>query len=306
MAAKQGGTMKGIFTIPSTPFNEDLSIDIPGFRNMVQFCIDCKAHGLVYPVNASEFTNLSDEERMILAKEMVTVTAGKIPTVIGVAASTKQNAMKFAAHARETGASAVIAMPPYVRVRPFSEDVIFDYYQGISDAAQIPVFIQNYVPPVGTDMSPEFLLRLCREIEWVQYIKEETIPSTLKMQNLFDANDGSCKGVFGGSGCRYLIEEYRRGSCGNMPGCHVTDVCVAMWDALEKGDNKKAMQIYKDMAPLFFYETQLPGTYKEVLKRRGIIKCSASRNTGNKTNDSISSGYLDEALAILKPYMTVV
>jgi 4-hydroxy-tetrahydrodipicolinate synthase len=297
--------VRGIFSIPSTPFNADLSIDVSGFRNIVQFCINCKAHGLVFPVNASEFTYLSDDERFTLSREMVKIADGKVCTVIGIAASSKTNAMKFAAHAREIGASAVIAMPPYVRVRPFSEDVLFDYYQGISDTAQIPVFIQNYVPPVGTDMTPSFLLKLCREIEWVQYIKEETIPSTLKMQKLFDASDGSCKGVFGGSGCRYLIEEYRRGSCGNMPGCHVTDVCVALWNALESGDNKTAMQVYKDMAPLFFYETQLPGLYKEVLKRRGVITCSATRNSTGNQYDAIGSKYLDEILAILKPYMTV-
>jgi len=297
--------MRGIYTIPSTPFNEDLSIDIPGFRNIVQFCIRCGAHGLVYPVNASEFTTLSDDERNILSEELVKITNGKIPTVIGIAATSKNYAMKFAAHAREIGATAVIAMPPYVRARPLSEEIIFDYYQGISDAGKIPIFIQNYVPPVGTDLGSEFLLKLCREIEWVQYIKEETIPSTLKMQNLFDANDGSCKGVMGGSGCRYLIEEYRRGSCGNMPGCHVTDVCVALWNALEKGNNDLSMHIYKDMAPLFFYETQLSGTYKEVLKRRGIISCSASRNSSNKPLDEIGSKYLNEVLEILKPYMTV-
>jgi 4-hydroxy-tetrahydrodipicolinate synthase len=297
--------MRGIFTIPSTPFKEDLSIDVEGFRNIVRFCVNCGAHGLVYPVNASEFTVLSDEERMTLSKIMVDTVAGKIPTVIGVAATSKQTAMKFSAHAREIGANAVIAMPPYVRTRNFSEDVLFDYYRGISDAGKIPIFIQNYSPPVGTDMSSEFLLRLCREIEWVQYVKEETIPSTLKITALMDANDGSCKGIFGGSGCRYLIEEYRRGSCGNMPGCHVTDVCVVLWNALEAKDEKKAMQIYRDMAPLFFYETQLPGTYKEVLKIRGIIKCAASRNVLYRKPDEIGAGYLNEAVSILKPYMTV-
>jgi 4-hydroxy-tetrahydrodipicolinate synthase len=119
--------MRGIFTIPSTPFKEDLSIDIPGFRNMVKFCIDCGAHGLVFPVNASEFTNLSDDERLVLAEEMVKIAEGKIPTVVGVAASTKQGAVKLASHAGRIGASAVIAMPPYVRVRPFPDELIFDY-----------------------------------------------------------------------------------------------------------------------------------------------------------------------------------
>lgn len=297
--------MRGIFTIPSTPFNADLSIDISAFRSIVKFCIECGAHGLVYPVNASEFTTLSDEERMTLSEELVKTTAGKIPTVIGIASTSKSTAMKFASHAREIGASAVIAMPPYVRVRSLPDELIFDYYKGISDSGRIPIFIQNYVPPVGTDLGADFLLKLCREIEWVQYIKEETVPSTLKLQSLLKDNDGSCKGIMGGSGCRYMIEEYRRGSCGNMPGCHVTDVCVSFWNALEAKNDDLAMRIYRDMAPLFFYEAQLPGTYKEVLKRRGIISCAASRNSTNAPLDEIGSRYLDEILAILRPYMTV-
>jgi dihydrodipicolinate synthase/N-acetylneuraminate lyase len=90
-----------------------------------------------------------------------------------------------------------------------------------------------------------------------------------------------------------------------MPGCHVTDVCVAFWEALENKDEEKALQIYKDMGPLFFFELQAYGTYKEVLKRRGIIKCAYSRNYSNKPLDPVADKYLGEILAALKPYMTV-
>ncbi|GHV71978.1 dihydrodipicolinate synthase family protein [Spirochaetia bacterium] len=297
--------MRGIFTIPSTPFNEDLSIDIPGFRRIVEFCIKCGAHGLVYPVNASEFTVLSDDERKQLTKELVEITAGRIPTVIGVAATSARNAASFALWAREIGASAVIAMPPYVRSKNLDADLIRSYYKDIADASKLPIFIQNYPPPIGTDMSTELLASLCRDIEYVQYIKEETFPSPLKIGEILKAGGDACKGVFGGAGCRYIIEEYRRGTCGNMPGCHVTDVCVSLWNALEKGDDAKAMIIYKEMAPLFFFEAQTAFTYKETLKRRGIIDFAGSRNDKYKPFDRISSEYLDEILAALKPYMTV-
>ncbi len=165
------------------------------------------------------------------------------------------------------------------------------------------MFIQNYGPPVGTDMSPAFLLRLCREIEHVMYVKEETTPSTIKLTALLAENDGAVKGVFGGAGGRYLIEEHRRGSAGNMPGCHVTDVVVAFWSALEAGDEGRAMRIYKELAPLFFFEHQLPGCYKEVLYRRGVIDCPLRRN-GPMPLDEMSSQYLDEILARLAPLMT--
>ena len=146
-------------------------------------------------------------------------------------------------------------------------------------------------------------MKLCKAIEYVQYVKEETLPSTLKLTNLLTQNDGSCLGVFGGAGGRYLIEEYRRGSAGNMPGCHVTDVVVAFWNALESGDEAKAMEIYKVLSPLYFFERQLSGCYKEVLYRRGVIDCPLKRN-GKMPIDDVSSTYLDEILDPLKPYMS--
>ena len=294
---------RGIFTIPSTPFQEDGQIDVASFRRLVDFCIGCGAHGLVYPVNASEFTSLSDAERCRLSEVLVEQNAGRLPAVIGVAGLTVECAVGFAAHAAKIGADCVIAMPPYIKRQPHSQELIFDYYRRIAEAARLPVFIQNFSAPIGTDMSAEFVLKLCREIELVAYVKEETVPSTIKLSEIVKANDGSVKGFFGGAGGRYLIEEHRRGSDGNMPGCHVTDVVVALWNALEAGDENRALHIYKEMAPLFFFEHQLKGCYKEVLYRRGVIDCPIKRN-GKMPLDEVASRYLDEILKALAPLMT--
>ena len=299
----QSTLYRGIFTIPSTPFASSGEIDIPSFRRLIDFCIECGAHGLVFPVNASEFTTLSDAERFQLAETLVQHNAGRLPVVIGVAGVTQEVAIKFAKHAREIGADSVIAMPPYIKRSPLSQAVILEYYEKISAAAQLPVWIQNYVPPIGTDMSPDLVLKLCREIDGVQYIKEETIPSTMRLSTIIKNNDGSCKGVFGGAGGRYMIEEYRRGVSGQMPGCHVTDVMVAFWNALEAGNEKQAMYIYKELAPLYFFERQLSGCYKEVLYRRGVIDCPLKR-LGAMPLDDIASQYLNEILHNLKPFMS--
>jgi dihydrodipicolinate synthase/N-acetylneuraminate lyase len=303
-ASPRPDRFRGIFTIPSSPFREDGEIDIPGFRRVVDFCIGCGAHGLVYPVNASEWIHLSDDERLRMSEVLVEQNAGRVPVVIGVAAATREIAARFARHAREIGADAVIAMPPHIRRRSLPEEVIVDYYRAISDAARLPIFIQNWSGgAIGTDMSAGFLLKLCREVEHVEYIKEETEPSTVKLTAVVKGSNGVVKGFFGGAGGRYLIEEYRRGVDGNMPGCHVTDVVVALWNALEAGNEPEALRIYKEMAPLFFFETQLDGCYKEVLFRRGVIECPLKRN-GRSQMDEIASQYLDDILRALEPLMT--
>jgi 4-hydroxy-tetrahydrodipicolinate synthase len=299
-AAPAKEPFRGVYTIPSTPFRQDGEIDIPSFRRVVDFCVQCRAHGLVFPVNASEWSALSDEERIKLDQVLVEQNAGRLPVVIGVNAASQESAARFAAHARAIGADAVIAMPPR---GVQSEDVIFSYYRRISEAGRLPVFLQDHDPPVGATMSVDLMLRMCREIEHVKYIKEEASPSTIKTTAILKRGATLCKGIFGGAGGRYLIEEHRRGCAGQMPGCHVTDVVVALWNALEKNETARAAHIYKEMAPLFFFETQLGGCYKEVLYRRGVIACPLKRN-GAMPMDEVASRYLEEILKDLQPLMT--
>ena len=39
---------------------------------------------------------------------------------------------------------------------------------------------------------------------------------------------------------RYLMDEYRRGACGTMPACEMTDVHAQVWNALDSGDLTRA------------------------------------------------------------------
>ena len=295
--------MRGVFTIPSTPFDVEGQLDEEGLRRIVDFCVGCGAHGIVSPVNASEFTRLSDQERLTVTRIVVEQTAGRVPVVIGTAGVCTEHAVMFSRYAQDVGADAVIAMPPYIN-KPDAEG-IFAYYRAMSDAISIPIFIQNCVPPVGTDLSSQTLARLVREIEHVEYIKEETLPATHKLSEVLSLAGPELKGVFGGAGGRYLLLEHPRGTAGNMPGCHVTDVVVRLWNALEAGDRAEAKRVYGLMAPLFAIEVQCRGAiYKEVLRRRGVIRSARARNMPSTAMDAQDHAALDEILADLEPLFT--
>ena len=132
-------TFRGIFAIPSTPFHDNGEVDVESFRRVVDFCVDCGAHGLVFPVNASEFFTLTDAERLELSEVLVTHNAGRLPVVIGVAGVSREAAMAFARHASAIGADSVIAMPPYANKAGVDMAAIVEYYAGIAQAAQLPV-----------------------------------------------------------------------------------------------------------------------------------------------------------------------
>jgi 4-hydroxy-tetrahydrodipicolinate synthase len=270
---------RGVFTIPVTPFNEDGAIDDDGLRRCVRFCLDAGAHGLVAGVNASEFSGLTDAERLHVAEIVVETAEHRIPVVVGVSGVSSRHAAVFAHHARRIGADAVIAMPPYVRKA--SSDELFEYFRVVAGQAELPVFIQNYSPPIGTPLAPAFLARLVTEIDGVDYVKEETIPPGHAITQVLALAGPALKGVMGGMAGRYLVDEYRRGACGTMPACEVTDVHVALWNALEAGEDERARVIYNRLLPLLNIEWLYgAAVYKEVLRRRGVLDSAIVRGPG--------------------------
>ncbi len=292
-------SFRGVFTIPSTPFDEQLEVDWEGLRRIVDFCVECGAHGIVWPVNASGFATLSDEERLKGARVVVEQVAGRVPVVIGTQGVSTTHAMMFSRHANESGADAVMAMAPYVR-KLEDEESILEYYRGISDAVDIPIFVQNHA--VGNVLSVKAMVRLVQEVEHIEYIKEETMPATHKLTQVLEMAPPKLKGIFGGAGGRYLLLEYPRGVAGQMPGCHITDVVVRLWNALEAKDLKEAKRVYGLMAPLFALETLRGVSYLEVLRRRGVIKSARQRMA--RRADEYDQRALDDILRDLEPLFT--
>jgi dihydrodipicolinate synthase/N-acetylneuraminate lyase len=292
---------RGVFTIPSTPFDEQSHVDWAGLRRVVDFCVECGAHGIVWPVNASAFAVLSDEERLQGAQVVVEQVAGRVPVVIGVQGVCTTHAAMFGHHANKIGADAVIAMAPYIQ-KMEDERSLLEYYQGISDVVDVPIFIQNHAR--GSVLSVKTMARIVQEVEHVDYIKEETFPVTHKITQLLDIAGPKLKGIFGGAGGRYLLLEHPRGVAGQMPGCHVTDVVVCLWNALEAGDRQEAKRIFGLMSPLFALETLRGTSYPEVLRRRGVIDNARGRFADAGLVDEHDHQALDDILKDLEPLFT--
>lgn len=290
---------RGIFVIVVTPFTDSYALDEESLRRQVRFCIEAGAHGLVGPANASEFPTLSDDERKRWIEIVVQETAGQVPVVAATTHGHALPAAELSRFAQQTGADGIMAMPPPI-LHPDAEGC-YDYFKTINAAVTIPICVQNYAGPAGTPMSSQLLARMCRELEHVEYIKEETLPEPRQISATLAVAGDVCKGVFGGQGGVYLLDEYRRGSHGNMPACQATDVQVQMWELLEQGKEAEARALFNRLLPLINYE-RMHGVaaYKETLYRRGIIKTRVARAPG-KTLDAFDLAELDAIMADVEP-----
>src|SRR5581483_10530071 len=103
MSTQRQHTFRGVFAIPPTPFRDDGALDEESLRRCVDFCVAAGAHGIVAPVNASEFWTLTDDERTRVTEIVVEQTAGRAMTMIGVQGASIPHAVMFAKHAEAAG-----------------------------------------------------------------------------------------------------------------------------------------------------------------------------------------------------------
>ena len=186
---------RGAFPIPMTPYDEADRIDQDVLAAEIEFCIECGVGGIATPLMVSEFRSLSESERKLMIRVPVQVAAGRVPIVANCAAVNAPLAVEYARYAQEAGADAVIAMPPYISKADFPS--VQEYYTAISDAVNMPVWIQN----AGVaDLSPKQIAQLCAEIENVSWVKEEVPPSHKSISALVGEHCPAIEGIMGGGG----------------------------------------------------------------------------------------------------------
>lgn len=269
-------SMRGVYPILVTPFDEAGRIDDESMRRLIDFNLDAGVHGLGVALG-SEIFKLSETERDRVTAIVVEQVAGRVPVVINTGAPGTDLAVFYSRRAEELGADALMILPP--SFMPVTGPEMLDYYRQISDAVNIPIFLQD----VATSTIPAPLARqIAEECEWVQYIKVESAPITAKVAAMADAA-GDVLTIFGGAGGGYFIEELRRGSVGTMPFCSQPEAFVAIWDLCQAGDEAAAFErFYQELVPISRISGQSTGLFyavhKQLLVHRGIIKTATVRS----------------------------
>lgn len=268
--------LAGIYQILQTPFTEGGDIDWTSFARQIDYCIAGGVHGLVTPALASEFFTLSDSERKQVVEFAGEEIGGRAPYVVSVQGLNLQLALDFAEQACQHGATALMAMPPYLRKAP--KPAVLEYYRQLADFDR-PLIIQNAPAPIGTPLSPRELVELLAAERDISYIKEETVPILQHINQILELDAGNCQGVFGGANGIYLIDELKRGACGNMPAGGMVDVQVKIYNLYVEGKIEEAERIHFRLLPLLNYAMVYGvSLHKYVLWRRGVIGSPFARD----------------------------
>ncbi len=264
--------LRGVLPVLQTPYHEDETIDFETLSREIDWVYERGANGVVLAM-VSEWLRLNDEERRQVCKHVVKASNGRGSVTVSVSAESAFVAVVQARHAEQSGATAVMAIPPLSVALPESEVVA--YYRRIIESIQIPVIVQDASGYVGMPMPVCALSTLLDDFGPQRVLfKPEATPIGPKLTELREATEGRAK-VFEGSGGISLVDSYRRGIIGTMPGAEMIEGIVALWRALEADDQPTVDRLSMPIGALVALQTGLDGfltVEKHLLVRQGLFK----------------------------------
>ena len=247
----------------------------------------------------SELLRLTAEERIELHGLLAELTRGRGVFVAGVGAESTKQAVQFATAAESDGADGVMAIPPISAALPAEQ--LLRYFQELADSVDCPVIVQDassYVgQPIPLDVCTALLDRYGPERI---LFKPEAAPLGPNLSALRDATDRQAR-IFEGSGGIGLIDSHRRGVAGTMPGMEFLPGIVALWQALEAGDEETAYRVYFPICALVALQLQagLDGflaVEKYVLHQRGLFTTDRRRRPCSWSLDEETREEVDRLL----------
>jgi 4-hydroxy-tetrahydrodipicolinate synthase len=233
--------LHGVLAIVHTPFTDTDEIDAGTLRKSVDWGFNVGAVGFGTGM-VSEILRLTADERLSLTKLLVEAVAGRGPAFMAVGAESTKQALAFAVAADRAGCDAVMAVPPLTSRLP--ESMLVDHFRALADGIGIPVIVQDASGYVGQAIPMGVCVKLLERYGNEKILfKPEAAPNGPNISALRDATGGRAR-IFEGSGGVFLIDSYRRGIAGTMPGMELLDGIVAIWRALRHGDESTAYSIY--------------------------------------------------------------
>lgn len=294
--------LHGVLAIVHTPFSESDEIDHVPLKRSIDWAFSVGADGLGTGM-VSETLKLTVEERVALPKMIVEAAAGRGPVFAAVGAESTKQSVFFAKESERAGCDAVMAVPPLTgRIR---EDHLVDHFRAIADAIDIPVIVQDASGYVGQAIPPGVYVKLLEHYGPEKILfKPEAAPNGPNISALRDSTGGRAR-IFEGSGGVFLIDSYRRGIAGTMPGMELLDGIVAVWKALARGDDDTAYRVYFPICSIVSLQLQagLDGFLaieKHIMVKRGLFPSARRRRPYGWELDSETAAEVDRLFERMK------
>jgi 4-hydroxy-tetrahydrodipicolinate synthase len=269
--------LSGVLPVIQTPFLDDGAIDESELVRELHWVLDQGVAGLTTGM-VSEVLRLTEVERQRLNEIVIGVARERgALSVVSCGAESTRGAVAYARSAQRAGADAVMAIAPVTVV--LGDDELYAYYSAIADAIEIGLVVQDASGYVGRPLSIAVQVQLLARYGRRVYFKPEAPPIGQRVSLLRDATDGLAR-VFEGTGGIALVDTFRRGVVGTMPGAEMCWAIQALWEALTNGYWARAYDILGPICSLVDLQNSLDAyvaVEKHILQSQGVLASTLAR-----------------------------
>ena len=141
-----------VLTAIVTPFHEDGSVDLEGFRRMARHLVDNGSDGLVVTGTTGESPTLTDDERFELYAAALDEVGGRATVVAGTGTYSTAHSIHLTERAHELGVDAFLLVTPYYSKPP--QAGLVEHFRAIAAATDKPVVAYNIPGRVIVNIEP--------------------------------------------------------------------------------------------------------------------------------------------------------
>jgi 4-hydroxy-tetrahydrodipicolinate synthase len=153
-----------------TPFDKSGAVDYPALEKLIDFVIEGGVNYVVSLGTTGETPVLSSEEKLEILQCTFTAVSARVPVVIGAGGNNTAAVIREIESFPVEKAAAILSASPYYN-KP-SQEGIYQHYKAIAAATSRPIILYNVPGRTGSNIAPETTVRLARDIENINGIKE--------------------------------------------------------------------------------------------------------------------------------------
>lgn len=238
---------EGVIPAITTPFREDLSVDEAFLRRHVDVLVKAGCTGIVALGSLGEGGTLSSDEKTAVLRVAHEGLAGRAPLVAGVAALSTKDAIALAKEAQAAGCAGLMVLPPYVYKGDWRETKA--HFRAVIRATPLPCMLYNNPIAYATDVLPEQLEELCRDLPNLVAVKESS--ADLRRVTALRARMGGRLALLVGVD-DLIVEGVAAGAVGWIAGLvnALPEESVRLFDLARAGRHAEARALYEWFLPL--------------------------------------------------------
>lgn len=152
--------LKGIVPPMITPLLNDDQLDNEGLERLIEHILAGGVHGLFILGTTGESTSLSYTIRHDLVRRTCDLVNGRVPVLVGITDTAAMESIRLAETAKEAGAAAVVAAPPYYF--SLGQPELIEYYEYLVDRLPLPLYLYNMPTHTKIVIEPDTVKELSK------------------------------------------------------------------------------------------------------------------------------------------------